>query len=252
MLSETISAVAVSLMAGLSAVLFTGADVPVSWETGQPADPIVSALCDLALESEYPLEIVYKEYSPVDGTDDWYIARMDWERDWWGGCRVFRWDGTGIAERAAPAASIDEFEVTGQSVNEVGSLPPGVVEYPGVYVIDRTHQGNRFLYIWCLSDQSELIPMCRARISMNLDGFSYNLDWMFEDCNGDGHADLILQGELTETGETHPSSSSVEKVYLFDQSSTTFLLDMESSIGIGSWDSGDSGFGETGIQGNQE
>jgi hypothetical protein len=184
---------------------------------------------------------VYIEYSRISGTDDLYIARLDWERDWWGNFRVFRWDGDGLS---VLEECVEECgSVTGQSVAEVGSLVLPFLDDPVVYVIDRTHQGNGFLYLWQLVEDSGLHPLCRARIELNITGYGYFLDWSLQDCDGDGPEDLVLEGELfTYVEETDDCTTSpVRKVFLFDSDRGTFLLDRESSTGLHDWDLDDSG-----------
>jgi len=46
----------------------------VTWEKGQPCDPICTALLGLAEGSGLSGSPVYMEYSGILGTDDWFIA----------------------------------------------------------------------------------------------------------------------------------------------------------------------------------
>ena len=218
----------------------------VTWETGQYPDSVCSALLEPTGSPGSQSGIVYIEYSPVEGTDDWYIARLDTERGWWGGFRVFGWDGLTITDTASQAPG-DTLEVTGQSVEEVGSLIVPGIEDPVVYVIDRTHQGNRMLYLWKLADDSYLYPLCKARITLNLDDSSYDLSWWFED-DGTGTGRLVLEGDLHEPGTAEDGAVCVivpvRKVYTLDEGSGKYLLDYGESTGIRSWDFMDSGYAD--------
>lgn len=223
----------------------------VTWEAGQPSDPICQALMDNHAVIENPSELLYIEYSRIIGTNDWYVARIDWERNWWGSYEVFLWDVNRIAENAEQIPTIIEFEVTGQSVDEIGSLLLPQIDGSVIYVIDTTHQGNRSIYFWRLSPDSGLYPLCQARLSLNLSSNKYDLDWSFRDCNNDGYDDLVLSGTLriyedpalqNDDGENHPATSPVCKIYLYHPESRIFLLSQNDSIGVNSWDWEDSGF----------
>jgi len=216
----------------------------VQWDTGQPSDPICTALLGQFEESEFSVNLQYIEYSKVAETPDWYIARVDWERDWWGDLEVFRWDGSEIVDRMITSPA--DFEITGQSISRIGTLSHQDHEAPIVYAIDRTHQGNRMLYLWLLDPDTGLAPLCKARLSLNSEGNEYDLEWSFIDHDSDGYSDLVLEGEMLSTGEgledMEPDVIPVRKVFLFDPDTHMYLLNREESIGVSSWDFMDSGF----------
>ena len=217
-----------------------------TWEAGQPCDPICQALIDNYSVIEYPVELVYIEYAKIIGADDWYIARIDWELNWWGSYEVFLWDGSQMVMNLEDSPTMHDFDVTGQSVDETGSLLLPLIDGSVVYVIDRTHQGNRFIYFWRLSADSELYPLCQARLSLNLSPNEYDLDWSFTDCNNDGFDDLVLEGTMLINED--PSTTPVRKVYLYEPELQVFLLSQEDSFGLDSWDFMDTGFSEDFIE----
>lgn len=186
-------------------------------------------------------------FDHVIGMPDWFVARVDFEYDWWGTYAVFRWDRDGDFEVVEPVLVEGEPWLIGQYVSEISYVEHSAMNVPVIYVIDSTHQGNRFIYFMRLEPETGLIPLCRARLVLNTDDGAYSLAWSLVDENGDGLEDLLLEGimaPLYEPWETGPTEESIRKVYLFDPEIGVFRLDMTRSEGVGPWDSLDSGYAE--------
>lgn len=239
------------IVVGLLATLPGGCAVEqqsqwLRWETGQPADALVRAIRASGGWGPVGSSLVFVEYQPVGHTEDWFVARMDWDRSWWGTFEVLQWRDGRLEQYATFAPPGIE---TSNYIDEVGSVLPEGWSDPIVYAIDSTHQGNQSLYLLRLDPvEGVLHVLCKARIALNFTESTYRLDWRLSDVDADGHVDLVLSGRLRQhrTGSAgtmlDKPTGTVRKVYLWQPNEKRFALSRMLSVGVESWDDRDTGY----------
>ncbi len=164
---------------------------------------------------------------PIEGVDSAYVAKCDYQTDWWG---YFTCVGVIDGMIVWEARPREEQEPDEQSILSASSPSHVKWKCPLIEVYGQTHQGNGDFYLYEFKNRSlTLLLKTRAVDRNDSEGRILRggrLTASYEDLNHDGLSDVVLHGYLSES-ETDPFSMSrpVRKVFVWDVDRNALIED---------------------------
>lgn len=173
------------------------------------------------------------ETSPIPGRPDLVLAICDYELNWCGFFGVYCVSGGRVRWQARVPKDISE-----QSVHRVRALLLRGFRNPIIEVFGQTHMGNGNIYLFELRDR-ELILLFQTRaVDFHREKFTFQdgtLSPKYSDLNGDGYADLVLEGIVEEWGD-EPAAvihrEPLRQVFIWDARLKQFCEDVSSRVGV--------------------
>ena len=194
-----------------------------------PPSEVIRTWCSRDLAE--PLSRV--EAFPIPGHSDRFVAICDYQREWNGFFGVYHISGNHVQWQAQIDAEPDE-----QSIDSVRSLLLPGFKLPIVEVFGMTHRGNGNLYLYELKDRQLRLLLTTKAVEGNAGLFMFQggrLTPEYRDLNGDGYADLILEGieeEWDEKGKNLIHREPLRQVFLWDPTMDRFSEDVSSREGV--------------------
>ena len=184
-------------------------------------------------DSDHPLETI--EIFPVPDSSDCCLAICDHQRRWWGFFGLYKLqDG-----RVLGQAECEE-QPSEQSVRWVRGLNLAGFSRPIIEVYGMTHMASGSLYLYELRNQTLVLLLRTRAVDAHWgDGETFQdgrLMAEYPDLNGDGIADLLLNGEVEERpgrlGEVVVAKHACQKGFLWNSTSGKFEEDRARRIGL--------------------
>lgn len=189
---------------------------------------LVSSLCAVEnqefnfqklLERKYEAPIVFLETILAGPTTK--VLWFDWQRNWWGSLNVVETnpDGTPLFWY-----DIRDFP-TAQSLESVKMVDLSGHKF--IEVIDCTHMGNGFLYLYEI-DGGFVHLKLKARVIANL-SLKFNprlANIRYVDINADGQQDVVIDAEVVQVrdpDDEQPTGTTYHREFLFERGSFTEL-----------------------------
>ena len=153
----------------------------VMWSVAAVEDRVLLDFCNEDREAP----VVHHRI--IGYADDIFIVRYDWEKDWWGTFAVVRVEDGVPAHRYLP-----DLVPSAQCISSVAVRTVNGERF--VQVIDRTHMGNGFVYLYRVVD-GRLACVVHERVELNSSYERYEprvATIANEDVDGDGLDDLVI------------------------------------------------------------